>query len=77
MIYSDADRTCWHCRRALAPVEAAFGPFPGSGWELLYTSPTGNLRLFRLDSDMVWPEAHSQDGGRSDAEEADESEPGP
>lgn len=77
VLYSDTDRTCWHCRRALRPVEAAFGPFPAAGWELLFTSTTGNLRLFRMGPDVVWPKAHSQDRGEAESEEADESEPGP
>ena len=31
VIYSDEDRTCWHCRRALQPVEKAFGAFLDQG----------------------------------------------
>ncbi len=55
VLYSAEDRTCWHCRRALEPVEAAFGPFPGDGWEELFTSSTGNLTLYRLGPEVQWP----------------------
>ena len=55
VIYSAEDRTCWHCRRALEPVELAFGPFPGAGWEELFTSSAGNLTLYRLGPTTVWP----------------------
>ncbi len=55
VIYSAEDRTCWHCRRALQPVASAFGPFPGFDWELLFTSSTGVLSLYRLGPDSAWP----------------------
>ena len=55
MIYSAEDRTCWHCRRALQPVDQAFGPLPGPGWEELFTSSAGNLTLYRLGPTVLWP----------------------
>ena len=55
MIYSAEDRTCWHCRRALQPVEQAFAPLPGPGWQALFTSSAGNLTLYRLGPTVVWP----------------------
>ncbi len=55
VIYSADDRTCWHCRRALVPVAAAFGPFPAAGWQQVFVSPTGNLVLYRLGPTAVWP----------------------
>ncbi len=54
VLYSEGDRTCWHCRRAMVPVQAAFGPLPGEGWELLFTSSTGTLRLYRLGPQAQW-----------------------
>jgi hypothetical protein len=57
VIYSAEDRTCWHCRRALQPVEEAFGPLPGPGWEELFTSSAGNLTLYRLGPSVIWPQA--------------------
>lgn len=80
VIYSDADRSCWHCRRALRPVERAFGPFPAQGWDLLFTSSAGNLRLYRLDEDVAWPMISGEESD-TPAEEAeddsgDEPEPG-
>lgn len=57
VVHSPDDRTCWHCRRALRPVEAAFGPFPAAGWEELMRTPTGNLVLYRLGPDVRWPVA--------------------
>ncbi len=41
--------------RALEEVEAAFGPFPADGWQLLFTSSAGNLRLYQLGPDATWP----------------------
>ena len=55
VIYSAEDRTCWHCRRALAPVEQAFAPLPGAGWIELFTSSAGNLSLYQLVPSTVWP----------------------
>ena len=55
VIYSAEDRTCWHCRRALQPVDQAFGPLPGPGWEELFTSSEGNLTLYRLGPTARWP----------------------
>ncbi len=55
LLYSVDDRTCWHCRRALKPVEAAFGPFPAEGWQEAYASTAGNLVLYRLGPDVQWP----------------------
>ncbi len=55
VIYSAEDRTCWHCRRALQPVEQAFAPLPGPGWQALFTSSAGNLTLYRLGPTVVWP----------------------
>lgn len=68
VLYSTDDRTCWHCRRALAPVETAFGPMPSPGWEEVFTSSAGNLTLYRLPAGYVWPEAvaGSLDGGSAD-----------
>ncbi len=57
VIYSAQDRTCWHCRRALQPVQQAFGPLPGPGWEELFTSSAGNLTLYRLGPTVTWPPA--------------------
>ena len=70
VIYSAEDRTCWHCRRALQPVEAAFGPFPGPGWVELFSSSTGNLTLFRLGPEVAWPRVTGGGAGGS----ADEDE---
>ena len=66
VLYSTQDRTCWHCRRALEPVEEAFGPMPASGWELLFTASSGNLALYRLGERAQWPERI--DGVEVDAE---------
>ena len=55
VIYSAEDRTCWHCRRALQPVDQAFGPLPGPGWEELFTTSEGNLTLYRLGPSVSWP----------------------
>jgi hypothetical protein len=60
VIYSDQDRTCWHCRRALQPVDQAFGPLPGAGWEELFTASAGNLALYRLGPTVVWPTAAAE-----------------
>ena len=55
VVYSPTDKTCFHCRRALAPVAAEFGPFPGPGWIELFTSGADNLTLYRLGPTVVWP----------------------
>jgi hypothetical protein len=68
VLYSAEDRTCWHCRRALGPVDAAFGPLPGPGWEPLFTSSAGNLVLYRLGPTVVWPQAPIQPRSDPDAE---------
>ena len=73
VLYSVNDRTCWHCRRAMRPVKEAFGPFPAAGWELLFTSETGNLSLYKLGPGFVWPLPHSEE---NDTEESDSEEPG-
>jgi hypothetical protein len=62
VIYSAEDRTCWHCRRALQPVDQAFGPLPGAGWEELFTSSAGNLTLYRLGPTAVWPVPAARSG---------------
>jgi hypothetical protein len=59
VLYSATDRTCWHCRRALAPAEEAFGPFPGPGWVEVFTSSAGTLTLYRLGASVEWPPAPS------------------
>jgi hypothetical protein len=68
VLYSAEDRTCWHCRRALQPVQGAFGPFPGPGWEELFTSSAGNLTLYRLGPTVVWPDAPGTPPADPDAE---------
>ncbi len=73
VLYSADDRTCWHCRRALQPVEAAFGPLPGPGWEQLFTSSAGNLTLYRLGPTAVWPAAPGTPPADPDADS--EAEP--
>jgi hypothetical protein len=72
VVYSAEDRTCWHCRRALQPVQEAFGPLPGPGWEELFTSSTGNLTLYRLGPTVTWPQAPSipPPGAEDEAEDA-------
>ena len=55
MIYSAEDRTCWHCRRALQPVEQAFGPLPGPGWEELFTSSDGQPHPVPAGPVVSWP----------------------
>ena len=74
MIYSAEDRTCWHCRRALQPVDQAFGPLPGPGWEELFTSSDGNLTLYRLGPSVVWP-IPPGDAPATDATDEAEDEP--
>ncbi len=71
VIYSATDRTCWHCRRALAPVEAAFGPFPAAGWQQEFESSAGNLVLYRLGPTVVWPVPGDGQAG-TDGQSADE-----
>jgi hypothetical protein len=55
VLYSPADKTCFHCRRALAPVVEQFGPFPGPGWVERFTSSAGNLTLYQLGPTAQWP----------------------
>ncbi|HYN56895.1 MAG TPA: hypothetical protein VES03_06835 [Motilibacterales bacterium] len=69
VIYSAEDRTCWHCRRALQPVEEAFGPFPGAGWDEMFTSSTGNLSLYLLEPSVVWPKPTSLQDPPHDVED--------
>jgi hypothetical protein len=77
VIYSAQDRTCWHCRRALQPVEQAFGPLPGPGWEELFTSSAGNLTLYRLGPTVSWPQAPTAPPPGPDDETEDETEDAP
>jgi hypothetical protein len=78
VLYSAEDRTCWHCRRALQPVEEAFGPLPGPGWEEVFTASRGNLTLYRLGPSVVWPipPAGSPSGGGGDTPEEDPADGG-
>lgn len=55
VIYSQDSRTCWHCQRALRPLQKAFGTFPMPGWEKVFTSSTGNLVLYRIGPETQWP----------------------
>jgi hypothetical protein len=73
VLYSTDDRTCWHCRRAMQPVDAAFGPLPGPGWEELFTSSAGNLTLYRLGPTVRWPAAPGTPPADADADS--EAEP--
>lgn len=77
VLYSMDDRTCWHCRRALKPVEEAFGPFPAPGWIKLFTTQTGNLTLYRLGLGTEWPMLEPGSGPRGDAEDESAGEPEP
>jgi hypothetical protein len=72
VIYSAEDRTCWHCRRALQPVEQAFGPLPGQGWQELFTTSEGNLTLYRLGPTVVWPIPAAGDPGPDPGEEPED-----
>jgi hypothetical protein len=72
VIYSAEDRTCWHCRRALRPVDKAFGPLPGPGWEELFTSSAGNLTLYRLGPTVVWPMLAPSDAPAPGSDAADD-----
>lgn len=77
VVYSAEDRTCWHCRRALRPVEEAFGPFPGPGWTEVFRSETGNLTLYRLGLGVEWPILQPGVGPGGDAEDESAGEPEP
>ena len=35
--------------------EGGVRPFPAEGWQLLFTSSAGNLRLYQLGPDAAWP----------------------
>ena len=72
VVYGVSGRACWHCQRAMNAVEEVFGPFPADGWELVFTSSTGSLQLYRLGPDAVWPESAS-DGTPADGAGASDS----
>lgn len=57
VLYSNSDQTCRWCRDAIRDVKEVFGALPQDEWEVAYTSSTGNLTLYRLGPDAVWPEA--------------------
>lgn len=80
VLYSQDDSTCWHCWRALNAVEKVYNPLPGEDWKPVFTSSTGNLTLYRLGPDAVWPKAAADSSpsrsGDPDGEESEGEEPG-
>lgn len=62
VLYSASDQTCRWCRGALRSVEKAFGALPQAGWEEEFASSTGNLTLYRLGPNTVWPPARPSVG---------------
>jgi hypothetical protein len=79
VVYSKGDDTCYHCAQALLELESAYGPFPLSGWEQVFTSSAGNLTAYRLPADYEWPtispgtQVTSGAGAAEHAEDGDEA----
>lgn len=74
VVYGLSGRACWHCQRAMNQVQDAFGPFPAPGWELLFSSSTGSVQLYRLGPDVVWPRPAAGSSGAGPVGSPDEEQ---